>query len=166
MGLFSTLGKIVGSVVSLVPGVGSIVGGIIAKGGELLDAKKSMNHIQPLPVAVRDASRMITGMGVSGMGSFAMPILRSSTAIMRGSPVLPGGAVATPMGPQAQHTGAPARSFGRKGAQKRSHAKRARRGAKRASTRVSHRTGAARTRGRKLKFGSAAYRKKYLRHRR
>lgn len=152
MGLFSTLGKIVGGVVSLVPGVGSLVGGIIAKGGQLLDAKKSMSRVMPMPVAVRDASRMIRGQSFSGLGSTAFPVLRSSTAIMRASPVLPGGAVAGRFGPQAQSSALPA-SFGGERGQKRRHAKRSRRRATAAKRRAPRK---------KLRFGSPAWRKKYL----
>lgn len=149
MGLFSTLGKIVGGVVSLVPGVGSLVGGIIAKGGQLLDAKKSMSRIAPMPVSRRDASRMIRG------SSFTFPVLRSSTAILRASPVLPGGAVAGRFGPQPQSVGLPA-SFGGERGQKRRHAKRSRRRATAAKRRAPRK---------KLRFGSAAWRKKYMRRR-
>jgi hypothetical protein len=154
MGLFSTLGKIVGGVVSLVPGVGSLVGGIIAKGGQLLDAKKSMNRVAPLPVAVRDASRLISSMGSTGFGMNAMPVLRTSMAKMRASPVLPGGAVAGRFGPQAQTGSALPASFGGTGSQKRRHAKRSRRRATAAKRRAPRK---------KLRFGSPAWRKKYMR---
>jgi len=150
MGLFSTLGKIVGGVVGLVPGVGSVVGGLIAKGGELLDAKKAMTKVKPLPVSVRDASRYISGWGGSATLAGSLPVLRSSTAILRASPVLPGGAVATANGPTPQSSATPPSTFGGR--------RKTRRKAKR-SRRASSRR---RTTKRKLKFGSAAYRKKYL----
>jgi len=72
--------------------------------------------------------------------------------------VLPGGAVATASGP-APKTATPPRSYGGRSTTKK------RKSYTTKKKRTTRKKGGTRRTGKKLKFGSAAYRKKYLGHR-
>lgn len=160
MGLFSFVGKAlkgISKVAGFIPGIGSTVSKITGTVGNLLDHKAPMSTTTAKLSAI---SRYGGGAGAQGVvymrgnapqgaaGALNQP------QVLRASPVLPGGAVATASGP-APKTSAPPRSYGGK----RSSTKR------RKTTTKKRRGGTTRKKARKLKFGSAAYRKKYLGHR-
>lgn len=154
MGLFSFVGKAlkaVSKVAGFIPGIGSTISKVTGTVGNLLD------HKSPLAT---------TGIKLATAYKYGTPILRGNTTQsaytgglqsaqeLRSSPVLPGGAVATPSGPVAKSS-SPAKHYSRTGTKKRKKATTKRRaGGKKTKTKK-----------RKLKFGSAAYRKKYLGHR-
>lgn len=145
--------KVVGGVVkvglSVIPGVGGVAGGLA---GKLLNAKK-----------LAGASAIIDKAKTGGkIFNIAKGQFRSTAQVLRASPVMPGGSVATPYGPQSAPEGAfPPGYYGgglsgfvkpkrRKPRKKAKPALRKRVTTRRKST------------GRKLKFGSQAWRKKYL----
>lgn len=81
---------------------------------------------------------------------------QSTMQVLKASPVLPGGAVATPLGAVASSGNPPLRYAGSGGGGGRKRKRHVKRKTRRAGTK---------RRARKLKFGSAAYRRKYLGHR-
>lgn len=164
MGLFSFVGKAIkgvakvatgalkiGGALGLIPG-----GGVVGKlAGTLLGAKAGNTYAQKL--ALRDPRTMRGNATQAGRGAFSsIHGYRPSPAVLRMSPVMPGGAVATSSGMVARTASPPATFGGRAGA----GPKRRR---KKAATRTRSTT---KRRGRKLKFGSPAWRKKYLKKRR
>ena len=137
MGWFGDLLK---GVVGSIPIVGGVAKAAINIGEHLLSHKQPMSK----PMSVFPAA----------------PDTWTASGMQKSSPVMPGGGVATPWG-VAPQMGAPPAHYGgrgRKTKRRRAHSTR---------TRTRHRASSRkRSGGRKLKFGSAAYRKKYLRHRR
>lgn len=93
----------------------------------------------------------------TGAGKFAAKVVRtgqSTAQVLRASPVMPGGAVSTPGGMRAPMVTPPARYSG---AGPKAH------GTKRKKRKA---TSSPRRKGRKLKFGSKAWRAKYVKRRR
>lgn len=173
MGFFGFIGKAISGVAKVVGSVAKVaaplalggplgaVAGKLAGGllGSVLHSKSPMSST-PLKINV-------LGSG----GGFSVPILRakptttySTPRIAAASPVMPGGAIATPQGIMAPGGGLPPATYG---ARRTAKSKKKRRSS--SSRRTSRaRSSSKRRRGsgkRKLKFGSAAYRRKYLGHR-
>lgn len=169
MGLFGSIGKALGGAFK---GVTKVAGFALKSGlvplpfggtagklvGALLHSKAPMGHTQlklSIPPLV---ARGKTLRPVVKIGSSSVPTLTA----LRKSPILPGGAVATRTGvaPRPLSGAAPA-GLSAGGGTKR---KRRRKGS--ASTRRKSRSssGTKRRRSRRLKFGSPAWRKKYLGH--
>jgi hypothetical protein len=166
VGLFGSIGKFLGGVAkvavkvapSVIPG-GSVVKNLAGTALNLLHHKTPMSST---PMKIQMANRM------------PIPILRaqtpaaraaiSSPAVLRASPVMPGGSVATSQGIMAPGGGLPPATYGgsRQGSSGR---KRKRRSP--SSSRSSRARGgkSQRSKGRKLKFGSPAWRKKYMKRR-
>lgn len=158
MGLFSFVGKAlkgVAKVASVVPGVGSLVGGIAGTVGNLLDAKKPMAATKYLTLAQAVAKRRAAGHipVLRGKSPGFMPTPRVASA----SPVMPGGALATPSGIVASISATPPAGYA---GSARAPVKRKRKKAKK-KVGTRRRSGA-----RKLKFGSKAWRAKYMKKRR
>lgn len=168
MGLFGSIfkgiGKVVGGVAKIGVGalrsgliplpLGGVAGGIL--GRALLHSKAPMGtsalKLQIPPLTVRGK----TLRPVVKIGSTSVPTL---TALRR-SPVMPGGAIATRTGVASRPLTAAAPLGTTGGGTKRRRKKTG------ASTRRRSRSssGKKRSRSRRLKFGSPAYRKKYLGH--
>lgn len=164
MGLFSFIGKAVKGVAKIATGalkIGGALGilpggGLIGKvAGTLLGAKQPMSTTA-LKFAVRSPQVMRGNATQAGAGAWTTPTFgyRPPPSVLRLSPVMPGGAVATPSGiaprsasPPAAYTGGYGRTKPKK--RRKSTAKKRRRSS-----------------GRKLKFGSPAWRKKYMKRRR
>lgn len=149
MGFFSFLGKAlkgVSKVAGFIPGVGGTISKVTGIAGNLLDHKAPMASTQ-LKMRVFNPVILRGNDPAAGSGSLM------TAQGMRSSPVLPGGAVATRSGPVSRKA-SPPRTFGGSGGS--SRRKRAT-----SSRRKARKTGPRRT-TRKLKFGSKAYRKKYL----
>jgi hypothetical protein len=166
VGLFGSIGKLFGGVVktalkvapSVIPG-GSVVKSLAGTALGLLHHKTPMSST---PIKIQMAGRAPIPI-LRGQS----PMYRSTTtspAVLRASPVMPGGGIATSQGIMAPGGGLPPASYGGKrtasGGRKRkrrsassSRSSRARGGSKRRKT------------GRKLKFGSPAWRKKYMKRR-
>lgn len=144
MGLFSFIGKAAKAVGKL---VGGPVGGALRLGGGLLDHKGG--------ITAHTAVKMGT-MGYRPQIFIARAKSPSSTtaSVLRESPVLPGGAIATRSGTMPQNSETPPRSFsgsgGATGRKRRKPSRIASGGSKRR-----------RSSGRKLKFGSPAWQAKY-----
>jgi len=172
MGLFGFIGKavkgigkVVGGAVKvglgaakLAGGLGLIPGGgLIGKlAGGLLAAKRPMSsptlmQAQRLPIPILRAKTPVATVGFRPGGTMV------TTRAQQLSPVLPGGAIATRSGPVAA-SGTPPATFSGSVSKPRK-----RRKAKRSRARSSTKR---RRSGRKLKFGSPAWRKKYLGKRR
>lgn len=157
MGLFSSIGKAlkgIGKVAGFIPGIGGTISKIAGTVGGVLDHKK------PLSSAFEKARLASKRGGVSVLRG-NMPQAGAGSLLtaqgMRGSPVMPGGAVAGTNGISAAN-GTPPRTYGGKSSGRKTTRKaKARPKARKAARRSSSK--------RKLKFGSAAYRKKYLGHR-
>lgn len=171
MGLFGFLGKAVkgiGKAVGTVAKVGVGVakfgltsgllpipgGGLAGRlAGTLLNAKRPMSTTAqkfPLPVNVLRGKTPTLMRAAGGVLTSSVPRLQSA------SPVLPGGAIATRGGPVPQSGATPPLSYAGGGSsitkRRRRKSSRARSGKKRSG------------RKRRLKFGSPAWRKKYLGH--
>lgn len=171
MGLFGFIGKavkgigkVVGGAVKVGLGAASLAskfglpipgGGLVGKlAGTLLAAKRPMSSPKLLssttaPTLMRAKSVMSPTLLRPGTRAV------STTRLQQLSPVLPGGAIATRSGPIAA-TGAPPISYS--GSSSSSPKKKRRKSSRSRSTRK--RT----ARKRRLKFGSPAWRKKYLGH--
>lgn len=154
MGLFSFVGKAlkgVAKVAGFIPGIGGIVGKAAGLVGGLLDSK------QPMGTTATKTRIMLANGGRStsvlrGKSSMNGGMLTAS--VLRSSPVMPGGAVSSPQGIMASGGGAPPLAFG---------------GGSSGGKRRKRRKAASSTRKRrkaKLKFGSAAWRKRYMPKRR
>jgi len=158
VGLFSFIGKAiktVGKVAGFIPGIGNTTQKVTGVVGDVLGAKQQMSTTAlKVSKAVRYGVPVLRGQGTGGYTGGIM-----SAQDLRSSPVMPGGAVATRSG-MAGKSGSPPRSYGGSGGKK----KKARKTTKRRSS-TKRRMTKRRTTKRKLKFGSAAYRKKYLGHR-
>lgn len=158
------IGKVVGGAVKVGLGAAKIAGGLglipggglVGKvAGTLLAAKRPMSSpkmtsVGSLPIPVLRAK-------TSPMGARPLTVLRSTPRLQQMSPVLPGGAIATRSGPVSV-SGIPPMSFGGSASPAK---KRKRRKSSRARSSKKRRRG-----GRRLKFGSPAWRKKYLGKRR
>lgn len=159
MGLFSFVGKAIkgvakvatgalkiGGALGLIPG-----GGVVGKlAGTLLGAKAGNTYAQKL--ALRNPRTMRGNATQAGRGAMStIHGYRPSPAVLRMSPVMPGGAIATSSG-MAPRTASPPATFG---------GRRASAGPKRRRKKAATRSTTKR-RGRKLKFGSPAWRKRYL----
>lgn len=167
MGLFSFLGKAVGKIAGTALGI--IPGGGIAKSALGL-AGALLSHKQPMG-ASRTKYSVATAYGIptmraqprapqisvfkKPMGGFAPP-----PATLRQSPVMPGGAVATSAGIMAPGGGLPPATYGGR----HTGGKRTKRKSSSARRSSRARSGSKRKSGtRKLKFGSPAWRAKYMR---
>ena len=157
MGLFGFIGKALGSVAKVALGAlpgGSVVKGIAGGALSLLSHKA--------PMATSSIKYQIANQRGTGIlrGTVAVVNGISTPVLRRQSPVMPGGAVATSQGIMAPGGGVPPTFYGgRKSTGKR------RKHRSRSSRSNSRKRSSKRRSGRKLKFGSAAYRKKYLGHR-
>lgn len=161
MGLFSFVGKVlkgVSKVAGFIPGVGSTISKVTGTVGNLLDHKSPLSTTS---TKLRLA-QLGQGAGVVYMRGKANNLSAMNQAaladaqVLRASPVLPGGAYATASGPMPK-SNTPPRTYGGKRTAKKSYTRK--------KSRAKARKGGTRKRTRKLKFGSAAYRKKYLGHR-
>lgn len=165
MGLFGFLGKavkgigkVVGGAAKLAGGLGLIPGGgLVGRlAGTLLAAKRPLSS--PTLIAAAHLAtpllRAKSPMSTAGMRPGGAILTRVSTPrLQQMSPVLPGGAIATRGGPVAG-SGTPPLNFSGSASPSR---RRKRRKPSRARSSTKRRRG-----GRKLKFGSPAWRKKYL----
>lgn len=144
------VGGVVSIATSVIPGVGGLAGKGISK---LLAAKGAVGGIARTAktgLAVSKALRH--GKALRGQGGF-IGRLTSTAAVLKASPVMPGGGIATPSGVAPARANPPATYGGRKsGGTKR----RKRRGSAMKRSRAGRKRG-----GRKPKFGSPAWRKKY-----
>lgn len=172
MGLFSFVGRAVKGVAKVVGGVAKVGLGLAGKLGiggpvvgianQLLNAKRPMGGtsqkigVASLPLGVRIMRGNQTQSGASPISSIWGN--RAPPAVLRSSPVMPGGAIATPAGIMAPGGGSPPVSYAGRGGSKR---RRTRTTKRRRTTTKKRRSGS-----RKLKFGSPAWRKKYMRKRR
>lgn len=152
MGLFSFIGKAlkgVAKVAGVIPGIGGTIKGIAGTVGNILDHKAPMGSVAKKAAAVirlgPSATRGNVTQGGYNGGLMTAPVLRSS-------PVMPGGAVATSSG-MAPRTATPPATFG---GSRGTTSKRRKRTTKKAKRRTTTR------RKTRLKFGSKAWRAKYL----
>lgn len=167
MGLFSALGKLAGGIVRGVGkvakvGLGAVkiasslgvpipLGGLAGKlAGQILAAKAPM--ARPAVNVARAGGSAILRAKTPMV--FFKPGISSTARAAQMSPVMPGGAVATPTGIAPASGGTPPLQYGKRGSSSR---KRKRKSTARKRSSSSRRRG-----GRKLKFGSPAWRKKYL----
>lgn len=166
MGFFSFIGKAVKAVASVAKVVAPLalggplgaIGGKLAGGllGSVLHSKSPMSST-PLKINILGSGRSIPILRAKAGG------LQSTPRIAAASPVMPGGSIATSQGIMASGGGVPPSSYGGRatgGGRKRKRRSTASRRSSRARSSPKRRKGS-----RKLKFGSAAYRKKYLGHR-
>lgn len=169
MGFFSFIGKAIKGIAHVAGGVAKVaapfvvggpLGALGAKlGGSLLGSvlhSKTPLSTHGLKINVFGSRRSIPILRAKN------PMMHSTAQRMSQSPVMPGGSVATPQGIMAPGGGVPPSTFGRmsSGPHKRKRSK-----PKRPSTSRSRSTRKRGAGGRKLKFGSKAWRKKYLKHR-
>ena len=166
MGLFSFVGKAIKGVAKVVGGVAKVAGGLglipggglIGKAAGILLQQKQPMSSTATKIQLRDPRVM---RGNIAQGGYAGQIrqtygVRPPPAILRASPVMPGGAVATTRGIVARSASPPASFAGVSSGSSSKPRKRR----KATSTGKKRRTRS----GRKLKFGSPAWRKKYLGH--
>jgi hypothetical protein len=162
VGLFSFIGKAVksvaGAALSIIPG-GGVVKGALGIAQHLLQAKQPMQST-PLKYTVATAYSVPTLRGQIRLpGGSKVP---TSAASLRASPVMPGGGIATSQGIMASGGGVPPASYGSSRSSGGTKRRKRRSSASRRSSRA--RSGKKRKAGtRKLKFGSPAWRKKYMR---
>lgn len=170
MGLFGAIGRAIGGVAK---GIGKVGGFALKSGlvpipfggaagrlaGALIHSKAPMSHsvlklhIPPL-VARGKTLRPVVRIGSVG---------HVTATALRKSPVLPGGAIATTRGPTPRPlTGAAPAGLLGGGTKRRRKRKATRERSMRRKSRSS--SGGRRKRSRRLKFGSPAWRKKYLGH--
>ena len=180
MGLFSGIGKLLGGVVKTAVGVakiaapialggplGGLAGGLAGKliggkggriVGSIIAAKRPMSHT-PVKIATASNPRLMRGNATQGgYSAFQTPQYgyRPPAAVLRAVPIMPGGAVATSSGIAPRGAPLPAQLGGSSaGGTKRKRRK---------STTKRRASSGRKRRGRKLKFGSPAWRKKYLGH--
>jgi hypothetical protein len=150
VGLFSFVGKAlkgISKVAGFIPGVGGTISKVAKLGGNLLDRKRPMasGPVQRNPMIAR---------GNTTQGNWnGFP-----ASVLRQTPVMPGGAISGPSGIMPSTGAAPPMMFGRSAGKA---IKRKRR--KPAAAR--RRTSSRKRSSRRLKFGSPAWRKKYMRRR-
>lgn len=164
MGLFSFLGKV--AKIGLNVATGNL-GGALTQTVGLLHSTKAPMSGTPLKLRVLqqygaqiargNATQAMPGGSamVNGITGARRPIMTAKT--IRLSPVLPGGSIATRAGPVAMNGGTPPASYG---GGSRSRGRKHRSASSKRSS--SKRSGRKRSGGRKLKFGSPAWRKKYM----
>lgn len=171
MGLFSFVGKALGAVAKV--GLGLIPGGGVVKQGLGL-VGSLLQHKQPMG-ATQTKYSVATAYSVPTlraqprtpvlMGHYKRPMSPGYSlppSALRASPVMPGGGVATSQGIMAPGGGLPPATYGGRSSGKgRKRKSKASRRSSRARSSSKRRTG-----GRKLKFGSPAWRKKYMKKRR
>lgn len=168
MGFFSFVGKAIKGVAKVVGGVAKIaaplaLGGPLgaAAGGILGNLLHSKSPMSSTPLKINIAGR--APISILRAKAPAAPSYTPSVRALQASPVMPGGGVATPQGIMAPGGGLPPATYGgRKGGGR----KRKRRSSSSRSSsrkRSGKKPGGA---GRKLKFGSPAWRKKYMKKRR
>jgi hypothetical protein len=165
--LFSFVGKAlktVSKVAGFVPGIGGTISKIAKVGGNLLDHKRPM--AKPMLTQPQVARGNVTQMGYG-----------YTPQVLRATPVLPGGAVSTPSGIRpADGKPTPHRFTAAERAQRRAankvYAREMRsqgpmpgRRKKRTAATKRRSTTRRKSSGRKLKFGSPAWRKKYMKRR-
>lgn len=173
MGLFGSIGRALGGAIKGVAKVGSFAlksglvplpfGGTAGRlVGGLLQAKAPTGHsqlkLQIPPLVLRGKTVRPT----VAIGATRLPTITA----LRKTPTMPGGSVATPRGIAPRPLSGAAPLGVTAGAGGTTPRKRKRRKSAGASTRRRSRSASARkrTRRRKLKFGSPAWRKKYLGH--
>lgn len=168
MGFFSFIGKAVKSVAHVVGSVAKVaaplalggpLGAVAGKlGGSLLGSvlhSKSPMSATPLKINILGSNRSIPILRAKPGGAAV-----STPRIAAASPVMPGGSIATPQGIMASGGGLPPTTY----AGSRSSGKKRKR--RSTSSRKSSRARSSKRRsGKRLKFGSRAYRQKYLGHR-
>lgn len=175
MGLFGFLGKAIGTVAKVGSGLGLLPGGNLVNaavqgivGGSggaakqpmaMLALKQALAQKQRNPLVQR-AQNPPTKITLPGGVALHGRALTMGTRMLRLSPVMPGGAVATPGGMVTQSGGALPLAYSGSSSVM-SPAKKRR---KRRSTSTKRKSAKRRKGGRKLKFGSPAWRKKYLGH--
>lgn len=173
MGLFGFLGKAVKGVAK---GIGAVAkigvsaakfgltsgllpipgGGLIGKvAGGLLQAKQPMSQPKIGVLGIAGRALPILLRGKAPMATPRGQVMPSTPRLQQMSPVLPGGAIASPTGPRAS-SGTPPLTYSGQGSSMRKR--------KRRSTGRKRSTKKRRAGKRKLKFGSPAWRKKYLGH--
>lgn len=167
MGLFSFIGKALGTVAKVGIGiatgnvagaVGAAASGLGILGGSKVPLSGTAIKIATLGKFGADVLRgnatqsMPGGYPITGIGG-TVRVGTTTARILRASPVLPGGAVATKAGPVAVRGNPPARYGGSSRSAKRKSSSTARRSKSSSGRKRS---------GRKLKFGSPAWRKKYM----
>jgi hypothetical protein len=172
MGLFSFIGKALGTVAHALPGIGQVYD--VASGiGSLLSHKQGtagtttggkIAVLGKFPTAVSRGNpssvlmnRVLTRRGNMTQSQAPTYVPRQ---VLSETPTMPGGGIATARGIVPQDSGTPPASFGGSGARG------ARTRKKRRSSGGSARSSRKRSSGRKLKFGSPAWRKKYMKKRR
>ncbi len=155
MGLFGFVGKLLGGAVKVAAnlatgnplgaiksGLGTVASILPHKGGPTSTTVAKINVLGRLPVSI-----------ARGNGTQSTPGIMTAVQ-RRASPVLPGGAIATTRGPVAATSATPPTRYGG-----------SRTGKRKSSSRSSSRRASSRKRsggGRRLKFGSPAWRKKYM----
>jgi len=108
LGLFGFLGKVVKGAVGIVGGVAKVAGGLgLIPGGGLIGrlAGGILAAKQPMGSSASKtaASQRLGVVGMRGhTGGYGGPVARTPLAILRRSPVMPGGAVATRTGVAAR----------------------------------------------------------------
>jgi hypothetical protein len=163
VGFFSFIGKALGTVAkvasSVIPG-GGIVKQVAGLAGHLLQHKAPMSATpQKIHIAHTLGSPTLRA-----QPRYIPRTVSMSPPVLRASPVMPGGSFATPQGIMAPGGGLPPATYGGSRASGGGR-KRKRRSA--SSRRSSHARSGKRRKsgGRKLKFGSPAWRKKYMKRR-
>lgn len=159
MGLFSFVGKAlkaVSKVASFVPGIGGVVSKVAGVVGNVLDHKQPMNTATVKAQIFRSKYGGRNPMIQRGKSTLTGGLPTAS--VLRSTPIMPGGAVSTPSGIVASNGAAPPQSFGGGSATARRKTTKKR---KKATTRRRTTT----RRKSRLKFGSKAWRKKYMKRR-
>jgi hypothetical protein len=163
VGLFSFVGKALGSVAKFIPGVGQIVNAV-EMAGSVLGMKSGgsagkMAAIQRVgPDIARGNATQSSPGGYGKMAGLHHSLM--SARALRASPVMPGGSVATARGPVAAKGGRPPGRFGG------GFGKRRKRSAVSAARKLTRKRKSGGGAKRKLKFGSPAWRAKYMKKRR
>lgn len=163
MGFFSFIGKALGTVAkvatSVIPG-GSVVKSLAGIAGHLLQHKAPMSTTpQKISIASLHGANILRA-----RPSYIPHTVPISPQVLRQSPVMPGGSWATPQGIMAPGGGLPPASYGSLRGNTGRRKKKRRSSSSRKSSRA--RTGSKRRGGgRRLKFGSPAWRKKYMKRR-
>lgn len=170
MGFFSFVGKALKGVAKVAGGVAKVaaplalggpLGAVAGRlGGSLLGSvlhSKSPMSATPLKINILGSGRSVPILRAKGGVAVSTPRIAAA------SPVMPGGSIATSQGIMAPGGGVPPSTYGGRatgGGRKRKRRSTASRRSSRARSSGRRRKGS-----RKLKFGSRAYRQKYLGHR-
>ena len=171
MGFFSFIGKAVKGVAHVVGSVAKVaaplalggpLGAVGAKlGGSLLGSllhSKSPMSATPLKINIAGTNRSIPILRAKPGGMMSTPRIAAA------SPVMPGGSIATARGIMAPGGGVPPSTYGGSHGTGRKRKRRSKSSRRSSHARSSRKHSGGRRKG-KLKFGSAAYRRKYLGHR-